>query len=183
VKFTKLQLPEVILVESPKFNDDRGYFSETYHIDTFKAGGIDLPFVQDNHVKSKKNVLRGLHFQVNFPQGKLVRCISGEIFDVAVDIRKDSPSFGKWVGEVISEHNRRQLYIPPGFAHGYCVLSDESEVLYKCTDVYHPNDEKGIAWNDPQIGIKWPINTPVLSEKDRNNVLFDVLLFSKLKKV
>lgn len=173
MKFTRSKLPEVILIEPNSFSDDRGFFSETYHIDKFREGGITETFVQDNHVFSKKNVLRGLHFQVNHPQGKCVRCINGEIFDVAVDIRSNSPTFGEWVGVYLSSENRRQLYIPPGFAHGYCVLSDISEVLYKCTDVYHPNDEMGIIWNDPRLNIDWPIENPILSEKDLNNTLLE----------
>ena len=138
------------------FGDARGYFMETYNQNDMKAAGLDMVFVQDNQSSSSKGVLRGLHFQINHPQGKLVRVISGEVFDVAVDLRKGSETYGKWHGEILSAENKKQFYIPEGFAHGFLVLSDTAEFCYKCTDFYHPGDEGGIIWNDPDIGIKWP---------------------------
>ena len=138
------------------FGDARGYFMETYNQNDMKAAGLDMVFVQDNQSSSSKGVLRGLHFQINHPQGKLVRVISGEVFDVAVDLRKGSKTYGKWHGEILSADNKKQFYIPEGFAHGFLVLSDTAEFCYKCTDFYHPGDEGGIIWNDPDIGIKWP---------------------------
>lgn len=162
-----------IYIISPKvFGDSRGYFMETYNYSAFKNSGLDMDFVQDNQSKSRKGVLRGLHFQRNHPQGKLVRVIKGEVFDVAVDLRKDSASYGKWFGITLSDENKKQLYIPKGFAHGFFVLSDEAEFVYKCTDFYHPEDEGGIIWNDPDIGIEWPIkdiDEVILSEKDKNS--------------
>jgi dTDP-4-dehydrorhamnose 3,5-epimerase len=168
MEFRRLDIPEVILVEPNVIHDARGFFLETYHRDKYAAGGIPETFVQDNQSFSRKGVLRGLHAQLRHPQGKLVRAIIGEIFDVAVDIRPDSPTFGKWVGAVLSEENAQQLYVPPGFAHGFCVLSDVAHVQYKCTDVYQPGDEIGIVWNDPEIGVDWPVGDPVLNDKDRN---------------
>lgn len=168
MEFRRLDIPEVILVEPNVIHDARGFFLETYHRDKYAAGGIPETFVQDNQSFSRKGVLRGLHAQLRHPQGKLVRAIIGEIFDVAVDIRPDSPTFGKWVGAVLSEENAHQLYVPPGFAHGFCVLSDVAHVQYKCTDVYQPGDEIGVVWNDPEIGIDWPLGDPVLNDKDRN---------------
>ena len=138
------------------FGDARGYFMETYNYNDFKEAGIDQVFVQDNQSASVKNVLRGLHFQINYPQDKLVRVVVGEVFDVAVDLRRDSKTYGKWYGVELSEENKKQFYIPEGFAHGFLVLSDEAEFCYKVTDFYHPGDEGGLAWNDPEIGIKWP---------------------------
>ena len=143
---------------------------ETYNQNDFKEAGLDMVFVQDNQSMSTKNVLRGLHFQINHPQGKLVRCIRGKVFDVAVDIRKGSKTFGKWFGVELSAENKKQFYISPGFAHGFVVLSDEAEFAYKCTDFYHPNDEGGLAWNDPEIGIEWPIEDKAelnISDKDQ----------------
>ena len=168
MEFRRLDIPEVILVEPNVIHDARGFFLETYHRDKYAAGGIPETFVQDNQSFSRKGVLRGLHAQLQHPQGKLVRAIIGEIFDVAVDIRPDSPTFGRWVGAVLSEENAHQLYVPPGFAHGFCVLSDVAHVQYKCTDVYQPGDEIGVVWNDPEIGIDWPVGDPVLNDKDRN---------------
>ena len=167
-KFTKLSIPEVILVESFVYEDERGYFSETYKYSEFKNAGIDLEFVQTNHSKSKKGVLRGLHFQ-NQPnaQAKLVRSIVGKIFDVAVDIRKGSPTYGQWVGEILSAENKKMLYVPVGFAHGFCVISDEVEILYKCTAEYAHESESGIVWNDPTINIDWPIKNPIVADKDK----------------
>ena len=168
MEFKQLSIPEVILVKPVIFDDQRGFFMESYHIEKFKLGGINSTFVQENHSKSVQNTLRGLHFQVQFPQAKLLRCLKGKIFDVAVDIRKDSPSFGKWLGEELSEYNKYQLFIPAGFAHGYYVMSETAEVTYKCSEIYHPEDEQGIAWNDPKIGIQWPGLNPILSKKDAN---------------
>lgn len=169
-KFIKTDIQGVYIIETGVFGDNRGYFMETYNYDDFKAAGLDMTFVQDNQSKSKKGVLRGLHFQKTHPQGKLVRVIKGEVFDVAVDIRKGSETFGKWVGVILSQENRKQFYIPEGFAHGFLVLSDEAEFCYKCTDFYHPEDEGGILWNDPDICIEWPmekIEEIILSEKDK----------------
>ena len=151
------------------FGDARGYFVETYNKNDFVEAGIDVEFVQDNQSASKQGVLRGLHFQKNFPQAKLVRCINGEVFDVAVDLRKDSATFGKWFGVVLSAENKKQFFIPKGFAHGFYVLSEYAEFAYKCSDFYHPNDEGGLIWNDPDIGVEWPLIDGVelnLSEKD-----------------
>lgn len=152
------------------FGDERGYFMETYNYNDFKEAGIDLTFVQDNQSSSKKGVLRGLHFQINHPQDKIVRVVSGEVFDVAVDLRKGSPTYGQWYGVRLSAENKKQFYIPEGFAHGFLVLSDEAEFAYKCTDFYHPGDEGGLLWSDPEIGIDWPIEEGmelIISEKDK----------------
>lgn len=168
--FIKTEIDGMFIVEPTVFGDDRGYFLETYHYDEFKKAGIDAVFVQDNQSKSKRGVLRGLHFQTKRPQGKLVRVIKGEVFDVGVDLRKNSPTFGKWVGAVLSDENKRQLYIPAGFAHGFLVLSDEAEFVYKCTDFYDSQNEGGIIYNDPDININWPISGDMevlLSQKDR----------------
>jgi dTDP-4-dehydrorhamnose 3,5-epimerase len=167
-KFTKLSIPEVVLITPPVFGDKRGYFSETYKHSEFEKAGIRLNFVQTNHSRSKKSVLRGLHFQ-NEPnvQGKLVRSIVGEIFDVAVDIRKGSPTYGKWIGEILSAENKKILYVPVGFAHGFCVISDEAEMLYRCTAEYAPESESGIIWNDPTINIDWPVKNPIIADKDK----------------
>jgi dTDP-4-dehydrorhamnose 3,5-epimerase len=167
MEFRRLDLDGVILVAPDVHHDERGFFLETYHRDKYAAGGIPETFVQDNQSFSRQGVLRGLHAQLRYPQGKLVRAITGEIYDVAVDIRPGSPTFGKWVGETLSGENARQLYIPPGFAHGFCVISETAHVQYKCTDVYRPGDEIGVVWDDPEIGVDWPIKDPVLNEKDR----------------
>lgn len=168
-EFKRLDIPDVILIKPKVFNDGRGFFMETYKKPDFERAGIKWEFVQDNHSKSKYGVLRGLHFQREpYAQAKIVRCIRGVIYDVAVDLRKDSPTFGKWVGIVLSEHNKWQLYIPRGFAHGFVVLSDVAEVVYKVDNVYAPDYEGGIIWNDQDIGIDWPIDNPILSEKDKN---------------
>ncbi len=165
--FTPLQIPDVILVEPRVFPDARGFFLETYKYVDFAANGIDETFVQDNHSRSSKGVLRGLHFQKPpKAQGKLVRAVRGVIFDVAVDIRPDSPTFGEWVGEILSDENHRMLYIPPGFAHGFLVLSDVADVSYKVTAEYAPELDSGVIWSDPTIAIQWPVQTPVLSAKD-----------------
>lgn len=166
--FQPLAIPEVILVEPQRFGDARGFFMETYQYETFAANGIALRFVQDNHSRSAQSVLRGLHYQkAPVAQGKLLKVVVGEIFDVAVDIRRGSPTFGQWVGEILSADNGRLLYVPPGFAHGFCVLSETADLIYKTTDYYHPESEKGIIWNDAQIGVEWPITTPLLSARDQ----------------
>ena len=170
MKVTPLAIPDVLLIEPRVFGDERGFFFESFNQQRFnEATGLDLEFVQDNHSKSAKNVLRGLHYQLPpKAQGKLVRAVAGEVFDVAVDIRKDSPTFGQWVGEKLSADNKRQLWIPPGLAHGFLVVSDSAEFLYKTTDYYAPEHERCIRWDDPQIGIDWPIvGEPALSGKDR----------------
>lgn len=172
--FIETEIKDLYIIESTVFEDDRGYFTETYNYNDFKAAGLDMTFVQDNQSKSKKGVLRGLHFQKQNPQGKLVRVIKGEVFDVAVDLRRNSQSFGKWHGVVLSEVNKKQFYVPERFAHGFLVLSDEAEFVYKCTRFYDPSDEGGIIWNDPEIGIKWPKIESleiVLSDKDKKNKL------------
>lgn len=169
-KFTGTEIDGVYIIEPTVFGDHRGYFMETYNYEEFKAAGLDMVFVQDNQSKSKKGVLRGLHFQKPNPQGKLVRVISGEVFDVAVDLRKNSKTYGKWAGVKLSAENKKQFYVPAGFAHGFVVLSDEAEFVYKCTDFYHPECEGSILWNDPEIGIEWPIegiDEILLSEKDK----------------
>ena len=160
-------LSDVYILEPKVFEDHRGFFMETYHYERFGKSGIDRMFVQDNLSYSVKNTLRGLHYQLHHPQAKLVQVITGKIYDVAVDIRQGSPSFGKWTGATLSAQNHHQMFIPEGFAHGFCVLSKTAHVLYKCTDVYHPDDERGILWSDPEIGIEWPVNNPILSERDR----------------
>ena len=167
MEFIQTEIPDIILVKPNVIEDHRGFFMESYHIKKFNIGGINCTFVQDNHAKSVQNTLRGLHFQVQYPQAKLLRCLKGKVFDVAVDIRQDSPYFGKWVGEELSEENRYQLYIPEGFAHGYYVMSETAEIAYKCSEIYHPQDEQGIRWNDPEIAINWPGDNPILSEKDK----------------
>ncbi len=167
MKVCSTALPEVLVVEPEVFQDKRGFFLETYHARKYAEMGIPAVFVQDNHSRSQHNTLRGLHAQGRHPQGKLVRVIQGEIFDVAVDIRPVSATFGRWVGVWLSAQNFRQVYVPPGFAHGFCVLSESAEVVYKCTDFHDPADEIGIVWNDPEIGIAWPVAEPILSDKDR----------------
>lgn len=167
--FLETEIQGLYIIETKVFGDSRGYFMETYNYEDFKAAGLDMKFVQDNQSKSKKNVLRGLHFQKNYQQGKLVRVIKGEVFDVAVDLRKNSKTYGKWIGVILNDENKKQFYIPEGFAHGFLVLSEEAEFSYKCTNFYHPEDEGGLIWNDELIGIKWPIDNPkdlTLSDKD-----------------
>ena len=163
------ELPEVLILEPKIFGDDRGFFFESYNQRDFaQILGINIQFVQDNHSRSSKGVLRGLHYQIQHPQGKLVRVVCGAVFDVAVDIRRESPNFGKWVGVELSADNKRQLWIPPGFAHGFYVLSDAAEFLYKTTDYWYPEFERSILWNDSTIGIDWPLDVePILSKKDR----------------
>lgn len=167
MNFRPTALEGVIVVEATVYPDDRGFFFETYHSERFAKNGLPGTFVQDNQSFSNARVLRGLHAQHKNPQGKLVRAIEGSIWDVAVDVRPGSATFGKWVAEELSAENRLQLYVPPGYLHGFCVLSETARVIYKCTDLYAPNDEIGVVWNDPGLGIDWPIADPVLSEKDR----------------
>jgi dTDP-4-dehydrorhamnose 3,5-epimerase len=171
MKIVATDLPGVLIIEPAVHGDARGFFQETYHALRYSEAGIALPFVQDNHSRSGHGILRGLHYQREHPQGKLVRVTQGAAFDVAVDIRKGSPSFGKWIGVTLSEDNFLQLYVPPGFAHGFCTLSERVDFLYKCTDYYYPEDEQGVLWNDPDIGIDWPdVGVEFrLSDKDRGN--------------
>lgn len=166
MKVTPLALPGVLLIEPNLFRDQRGYFQETYHSKKYAEIGIDRPFVQDNHSRSAQGTLRGLHYQLVHPQGKLVRVVHGIVFDVAVDVRRESPHFGQWVGTMLSDENQRQLYVPPGYAHGFCVLSESADFIYKCTDFYAPGDEFGVAWNDPDIAVDWPLRDVLLSDKD-----------------
>lgn len=169
MKFTPTTLPDVILVEPQVFADDRGFFMETWHARKFVEGGIPAAFVQDNHSGSKRGVLRGLHYQIQQPQGKLVRVVAGRIFDVAVDVRRSSPTFGRWAGVELSADNHLQLWIPEGFAHGFLVLSDFAEVVYKATNLYAPQHDRTLLWNDPVVGIRWPQQEglpPLLSPKD-----------------
>lgn len=170
ITFEPTPLPGVILVKPAVFRDPRGFFLETYHQEKYQANGIPDPFVQDNHSYSVRGTLRGLHAQLRFPQGKLVRAIVGEIFDVAVDAHPDSPTFGRWTSAVLSSDNHHQLYVPPGYVHGFVVTSETAHVQYKCTDFYHPEDEISVLWNDPGIGIDWPpmeAGEPILKDKDR----------------
>lgn len=166
MKVSELELPGVLLVEPDVFGDHRGFFTETFRADRYREHGIAGPFVQDNHSRSGRGVLRGLHFQLGHPQGKLVHVVRGEAFDVAVDVRRGSPTFGRWCGTVLSEDNHRQLYVPPGFAHGFCALAETMDFMYKCTDFYHPEDESGVLPTDPDLAIRWPVAEPRLSEKD-----------------
>ncbi len=166
---TPSDLPGVLIIAPPHFTDNRGFFMETHHQTRYAEAGLDRVFVQDNHSRSKKHVLRGLHYQLTRPQGKLVFVVSGEIFDVAVDIRKGSPTFGKWAGAYLSDENKHQIYVPEGFAHGFVALSDFADVIYKCTDFYTPGDERGIYWADSSINIDWPVKAPILSDKDQEN--------------
>ena len=165
----KTSLTGVLVIEPQVFGDHRGFFLETYRAESFQEAGVTKPFVQDNHSRSQKGVLRGLHYQLTQPQGKLVRVSRGKVFDVAVDVRQGSPTFGQWEGVILDDETHRMFYVPPGFAHGFCVLSDEADFIYKCTDYYHPQTEQGIAWNDPEIAIEWPDMDYTLSEKDQNN--------------
>lgn len=168
-RFARLKIPDVVLIEPTVFSDNRGFFMETYNFKEFAEFGLKDEYVQDNHSRSVRGVIRGLHYQLkDRAQAKLIRVTRGKIFDVAVDIRKGSPYFGKWVGVMLSEENKRILYIPEGFAHGFCVISDEADVLYKVTDFYSPEHERGIIWNDLEIGIQWPEKNPIISEKDRS---------------
>jgi dTDP-4-dehydrorhamnose 3,5-epimerase len=182
MKYTQLNIPDIVLIEPLVFGDHRGFFMETFRDDEFnlkvtsKTNAARVTFVQDNHSKSGQGILRGLHYQIKQPQGKLVRVISGEVFDVAVDIRKSSPFFGKWTGAILSAENKKMLWVPPGFAHGFYVLSDEAEFTYKCTDYYAPERERFILWDDPSIAIDWPIIpglSPILSQKDKEGSLLE----------
>lgn len=169
-KFTTCDIEGLVVIEPKVFGDERGYFMETYNREDFFAAGCDMEFVQDNQSMSKKGVLRGLHFQKQHPQGKLVRVVNGSVYDVAVDIRKDSNTFGKWFGVELTAENKKQFYVPAGFAHGFYVLSETAEFVYKCSDYYHPEDEGGILWSDPNIKIEWPILDGIeltISEKDK----------------
>jgi len=175
MKVSACAIPDVLLIEPRVFGDDRGFFFESFNQREFReASGLTADFVQDNHSRSARNVLRGLHYQIFQPQGKLVRVVAGEVFDVAVDIRRKSPTFGQWVGEILSADNKRQLWLPPGMAHGFVVLSESAEFLYKTTDYYAPQHERCIAWNDPTLAIKWPsmIGGPLLSDKDAKGLAF-----------
>jgi dTDP-4-dehydrorhamnose 3,5-epimerase len=181
MKIVSTAIPDVLIIEPKAFGDERGFFYESFNQRTFtELTGVAVNFVQDNHSKSARSVLRGLHYQIQQPQGKLVRVVAGEVFDVAVDVRKSSPTFGKWVGVTLSADNKRQLWIPPGFAHGFVVTSDSAEFLYKTTDYWAPEHERSIAWNDTAIGIQWPAGlVPTLSGKDQlGKLLADAEVFS-----
>lgn len=167
MNFIPTGLTGVLVVEPDVFRDERGFFLETFSRSKYARGGIDCEFLQDNHSRSQRYTIRGLHAQRQHPQGKLVRVLSGAILDVVVDIRRDSPTYLKWISVELSAENFRQIYVPPGYAHGICITSDVADIGYKCTDYYDPNDELRIAWNDPAIGIRWPIENPILSDKDR----------------
>ena len=172
MKVTSTNIPEVLIIEPKVFGDDRGFFLETFQSERYaNLAGIMLPFVQDNHSRSTYGVLRGLHFQKTKPQGKLVRVVKGKVYDVAVDLRRGSDTFGQWEAVVLSEENKKQFWVPPGFAHGFLVLSDIADFEYKCTDYYDPLDEGSILWNDPQLDISWPIEKPLLSDKDSRALL------------
>lgn len=173
MEYKKLEIPDVVLMTPPVFGDERGFFMETFRQSEFEKNCGNYQFVQDNHSSSSKNILRGLHYQYEKPQGKLVRVVRGEVFDVAVDMRKDSITFGKWVGEYLSADNKRMLWVPPGFAHGFIVISEQAEFVYKCTDYYNPGDEYSLAWDDKKVGIDWPIGVePILSDKDASGLTF-----------
>ena len=170
MKIIASNIPDILVFEPTVYSDGRGYFMETWRQSVFEAQGIDAGFVQDNQSNSNRGALRGLHYQLNHPQGKLARVVSGEVFDVAVDLRKSSAYFGQWIGVVLSAENRKQLWVPPGFAHGFYVLSESAELLYKCTEYYHPQDDHCLLWNDEAVAIDWPLlsSSPILSDKDRN---------------
>lgn len=169
MKVIETQLAGVLIVEPKVFGDHRGFFLETFQVERYRDAGIGLPFVQDNHSRSQRGVLRGLHFQRTRPQGKLVSVSRGAVYDVAVDINPDSPTCGQYVGVELNDENHRQLWVPPGYAHGFCVLSEVADFQYKCTDYYQPEDEGGLLWNDPDVGIPWPVAEPQLSAKDQLN--------------
>ena len=169
MEFEPTAIPEVVLIRPKVFGDPRGYFFESWEERKFAAAGLDVKFVQDNHSRSARNILRGLHYQVQQPQGKLVRVVTGAVFDVVVDIRRSSPTFGRWVGATLTEENHHMLWVPPGFAHGFVVLSESADFLYRCTDFWAPPHERAIAWNDPDLNIAWPLpegSQPILSAKD-----------------
>ena len=166
MRVTETKLPGVLMIEPKVFGDSRGFFKETFQAQRYREAGIEYDFVQDNHSRSQKGVLRGLHFQISKPQGKLVSCSQGAVFDVAVDVDPLSATFGQYVGIELTEDNHRQFWVPPGYAHGFCVLTDTADFQYKCTDYYDPSDEGGLIWNDPDVAIEWPIDQPLLSDKD-----------------
>lgn len=180
MKLITTDIPDVKILEPQVFGDERGFFMETFKLDWFKANVANVEFVQDNHSKSSHGILRGLHFQRVQTQGKLVRVISGEVFDVAVDIREGSPTYGQWVGEYLSAENKRQLWVPAGFAHGFVVTSESAEFVYKCTDYYHPESEESIVWCDETLNINWPISAPSLSAKDEAGIKFQDCLALKM---
>jgi dTDP-4-dehydrorhamnose 3,5-epimerase len=169
VNITRTRIPDVQIIEPRVFEDERGWFVEDFQDSRFESHGLPVRFRQDNWSRSKRGVLRGLHYQLDRPQGKLITCVTGHVFDVALDIRRGSPTFGKWVGVELQGDKPRQLWIPPGFAHGFCVLSASADVMYKCTDVYVPEDERGVLWCDPKLRIEWPITEPIVSKRDRAN--------------
>lgn len=176
MQFIPTEIPDIVLIEPRLFGDARGFFMETYQAQRFAEAGLPTHFVQDNHSGSVKGTLRGIHYQIRQPQGKLVRFVAGEVFDVAVDLRRSSPTFGRWVGVVLSAENRRQLWVPPGFGHGFYVLSEWAEIVYKATDYYAPQWERSLLWNDPTVGIEWPLidsQSPILSAKDAEGIPFD----------
>ena len=169
MKFIPTEIPDVIIIEPDVFGDHRGFFMESWHAEKFAEGGIDAQFVQDNHSRSNQGILRGLHYQIEQPQGKLVRVLSGEVFDVAVDLRRDSPTFGKWFGMTLNDIDKKMLWVSPGFAHGFYVVSEQADFFYKCTELYAPEHERAIRWDDPDLAIDWPITSgqePVLAPKD-----------------
>jgi dTDP-4-dehydrorhamnose 3,5-epimerase len=173
MKFTPTNIPDVLLIDLEVFGDERGFFMETYQAEKFAVAGISYTFIQDNHSRSRQGTLRGLHYQIRRPQGKLLRVVAGEVFDVAVDIRRKSPTFGQWVGVTLSAERRQQMWVPPGFAHGFYVLSEWAELVYKATDLYAPAWERTIMWNDPQIRIDWPLHPekePIISKKDAQGI-------------
>ncbi len=173
--FIPTEIPDVIVIEPRVFGDERGFFMETWHAQKFAEAGLDASFVQDNHSKSARGILRGLHFQVQQPQGKLVRVVAGEVFDVAVDLRESSATFGQWTGITLSANNKRMLWVPPGFAHGFYVTSESAEFVYKCTDFYAPEHERSLRWDDPDLAIDWPLvdnQSPLLSNKDADGNFF-----------
>ncbi|HEY5313098.1 MAG TPA: dTDP-4-dehydrorhamnose 3,5-epimerase [Pirellulales bacterium] len=172
MRFIPTELPGLTLIEPRVFEDARGFFMETFQSQRFGEAGLPIQFVQDNHSRSLGGTLRGLHYQLQHPQGKLIRCTRGEVFDVAVDLRLDSPTLGRWFATTLSESNRRQVYVPPGMAHGFYTVSEAAEVVYKCTELYDPQDERTIVWNDPQLAIAWPQASPRLSDKDRGGLGF-----------
>ena len=172
MKIIPTSIPDLIIIEPAVYGDERGFFQETYHADRFKEIGIKETFVQDNHSRSRRGVLRGLHYQLVRPQGKLVSVVRGEVLDIALDIRKGSATFGQWCAVTLNDTNHRQMYVPPGFAHGFCVISETVDFVYKCTDYYHPESERGIMWNDPDLNIDWsiPLDEIILSEKDKKHL-------------
>ena len=179
MKVIETALPGVLIIEPKVFGDQRGFFIETFQVERYREVGIALPFVQDNHSRSQRGVLRGLHFQRTRPQGKLISVSRGAVYDVTVDINPDSPTCGRFVGVELSDENHRQMWVPPGYAHGLCVLSEVADVQYKCTDLYFPEDEGGLLWNDPELNIPWPVKVPQLSPKDQRNPTLRELIGEK----